>query len=409
MTYRLLDVEVTEPLPTLEGADNDTGIAVLVRRHGRPVGFWMEPITENGAPSPAKMALRISRHARSQLLGESVREELQPHIPRTRDPSLTIVICTRDRPDRLRRCLQSLMAVQDSVTEGETGFDILVVDNAPSDDQTRHVVADLCDVRYCQEDVPGLNFARNRAVHETDREFLAYLDDDTVVDRGWLVGLREAWRENPDVGAITGQVLPMELESEAQILFERGGGFRRGFEKARYQWPSLVDEGSLYPCQTGIFGVGCNMAFRRQALLEVGGFDEALDTGPPLPGGGDHDIFYRVIRAGYPLVYEPSFLVFHQHRLTMKQLRDQYWSWGLSVMAFASKAHRSDPALRPRWRRLMMTWFLKRVLELAKAMSGRHELPFALLLRESWGGVVGVAGEYGRSRRRVERLGRRYR
>ena len=87
---------------------------------------------------------------------------------------------------------------------------------------------------------------------------------------------------------------------------------------------------------------GCNMAFRRDVLLEIGGFDEALDTGAPLPGGGDLDIFYRIIRAGYVLVYEPSYMVFHEHRESVSALRRQYYTWGLGLMAFVEKSYRND-------------------------------------------------------------------
>jgi GT2 family glycosyltransferase len=244
---------------------------------------------------------------------------------------------------------------------------------------------------------------------EANGELLAYLDDDVVVDRFWLRGLREAWSENPDAAAFTGQVLPLELETKAQVIFERRGGFRHGFEKVRYtrSKPS-DDEGFLYPCRTGIFGVGCNMAFRRRILLEIGGFDEALDTGAPLAGGGDHDIFYRIIRSGYPLVYEPGFLVFHQHRCTMEQLCQQYWSWGLSVMAFASKTRRCDQPLRPCWRKLTVLWFTSHLRALIAASLGRHHLPARILFWELLGGLIGLCGEYKRSSRRIAQIRRRH-
>jgi hypothetical protein len=70
----------------------------------------------------------------------------------------------------------------------------------------------------------------------------------------------------------------------------------------------------------------------------LGGFDEALDTGAAVPGGSDLDIFYRIIRAGHTLVYEPRFHVFHQHCRDMKSLLRQYRrSWGLGFMCYISK------------------------------------------------------------------------
>ena len=66
----------------------------------------------------------------------------------------------------------------------------------------------------------GLDFARNRAMREATGDWIAFLDDDTVVDSGWLCGLQAAWTECPDASAVTGLVLPYELETEAQLLFE---------------------------------------------------------------------------------------------------------------------------------------------------------------------------------------------
>lgn len=150
------------------------------------------------------------------------------------------------------------------------------------------------------------------------------------------------------------------------------------------------------------------MAFRREVLLKIGGFDEALDTGAPLPGGGDLDIFYRVIRAGYPLVYEPQYLVYHQHRREYAKLRRQYWSWGLSLMAFAVKSYHSDPSHRALLVRLVGWWLKDQLRQFKSSLKGSHVLPPDLLLAEIWGSIVGLLGEYPRSLRRVEKIRRQF-
>jgi GT2 family glycosyltransferase len=218
-----------------------------------------------------------------------------------------------------------------------------------------------------------------------------------------VAGLIEAQAAHPDAAAFTGPVLPAELETEAQILFEQRGGFRRGFNKIRYHGPRWPGN-PLYPCGAGIFGAGANMTFRREVLLELGGFDEALDTGAPLPGGGDLDIFYRVIRAGYPLVYEPRLLVFHHHRRDLDGLRRQYRSWGVGFMAFIAKSYRTDPALRLRQARMVKWWFKDQARQLWRSLRGRHVLPPRMILAELGGGVVGLCGEYRRSERRMARI-----
>jgi GT2 family glycosyltransferase len=210
---------------------------------------------------------------------------------------------------------------------------------------------------------------------------------------------QEAWAENPDAAAFTGLVMPLSLDTSAQVLFEKRNGFRRGFDKKRFS--KELPGNPLYPCGTGTFGAGCNMAFRRNVLCEIDGFDEALDTGARLPGGGDLDIFYRIIRAGHVLVYEPSYMVFHEHRASESALRRQYYTWGLGFMAFVEKSYRSDPAQRVQFRRLVIWWIRDQISKLSKTLLRRHVLPFSMIFAEFYGGMVGLFGEYPRSLKRI--------
>ena len=402
MPYPILDIEVTEPLPDVPLPPSAGGVAVVLRRKGHPVRFWMgrRAAVPGGRVTPAFLEEHVVRPARGALVAEAVREELRPPGPPLPLPPLTVAICTHDRPDALARCLRALAhVVTDEVRE------VLVVDNAPSDGRTR-AVAEAAGVRYALEPRPGLDFARNRALAEAEGELLTFFDDDTVVDRGWLDGLRAAHAEHPDAAAFTGLVLPLVLETPAQILFEERGGFRYGadggFHTVRYG-PSLAGS-SRYPAEAGLFGVGANMTFRRSVLLELGGFDEALDTGAPLPGGGDLDVFYRVVRAGHPLVYEPRCLVFHEHRRDMAGLRRQYWSWGLGFTAFAAKAWAADREARPEVGAAVRWWARHQRRELAAALRRPRTPHLPLVLAEIRGGVAGLLGGYARSQRRTAQI-----
>ena len=402
MSYLIKDIEVTQPFPTISLSENNTGLALILRRKDRPIGFVMQALPEKSVLTSDELTQIITKEVGKKILEESLKEELKVKTANLADfPSLTVAICTKDRPDNLTRCLNSLLKLQEKFY-----FEILVVDNAPSDQRTQDVVAALPTVRYVREPKPGLDFARNLAISTATGEILAYIDDDVVVDRQWLDGLKEAWAENPDASAFTGLILPFELNTEAQILFELAGGFRRGFEKIRYG--QVLPGNELYPCGSGIFGAGCNMAFCRDMLIKLGGFDEALDTGAPLPGGGDLDIFYRVIRAGYVLVYEPRYLIYHQHRRETAKLRHQYWTWGLGLMAFIIKSYQSDLPQRKNLRRLILWWFQYEFDRLKQSIKGKHPLPISMLLAELWGGIVGLWGEYPRSVKRIEQIRRQY-
>ena len=152
-------------------------------------------------------------------------------IPYTVDllPLVTVAVCTRDRTAQLAGCLDSLGRLD------YPALDVLVVDNAPSDPATARLVGERYpQVRYVCEPRPGLNWARNRAIAEARGEIIAYTDDDVVVDPGWVRALAHVFAQHPEVMAVTGLVVPYELETEAQMFFERYGGFGRGFERKWY-------------------------------------------------------------------------------------------------------------------------------------------------------------------------------
>lgn len=389
MRYGLRDLEVDDLQQTLKLAPEETGLGVFLRKDGRLVGF---PLVE---PKDGSRTIQ-----QSDLLNDEVGAALACEAIRLRErpapgpaPSLTVAICSKDRWDWVDRLLASL----EPFRLGDS-FEILVVDNASSD----HRMMQVCQsrgVRYVREDLVGLNFARNRALREATGEVVAYLDDDVTVDRNWLSAMRDAWARHPDAGCITGLVLPMLLDTEAQILFERRGGFRRGFLPMRFKGEEPGDP--LFPCGAGRFGAGANMSLRRSLLLDLGAFDEALDTGRPLPGGGDLDVFYRVLRAGAALVYEPQAAVFHEHRRDLEILRRQYYTWGLGFCAFVMKSMRTDRAMRWRFRRLLLWWMSYQVRRIARRMLDRDPTPLRMIWGEIWGGVVGLAGEYERSLVRI--------
>jgi glycosyltransferase involved in cell wall biosynthesis len=399
--YQLVDIELTRSLSPVELVAEDDGVALLVRRQHRPIGFLLRQKPDEQSVTSEQVSSWIVKSLRTKILEEAIRDDLPVPSTALPFPSLSVAICTRARAASLKRCLDSIVPVR-----RKSDFELLVIDNAPPDTTTAELVAQYPGVRYVVEDHPGLDFARNRALSEATGKLLAFLDDDVVVDSGWLAGLKEAYSENPDAAAFTGLVMPLALETRAQILFEQRNGFRRGFDKRRFG--SELPKNPLYPCGAGIFGAGCNMAFRRDVLGDIGGFDEALDTGAPLPGGGDLDIFYRIVRAGHVLVYEPSYMVFHEHRASEAALRRQYYSWGLGFMAFVTKSYRSDPPQRRRFRSLVFWWISDQIGQLIQAVRGRHVLPCSMVFAELMGGIVGLSGEYARSFRRVAAIRERF-
>jgi glycosyltransferase involved in cell wall biosynthesis len=402
MAYKLVEVELSKPLTAIELAPEESGVGLIARWQDRLVGFEMIAASAGSTLSGEKLRALADERFAVRVLTARVEDELAASSPpRNRLlPSLTVAICTKDRPQRLSRLLKSLDAVRKNSPFGSV--EIVVVDNASTDSATREAVEGFDGIRYLFEPKAGLDFARNAALHAATGQLIAYLDDDVVVDRNWLTGLANVCRENPGAGGFTGLVLPFRLDTEAQICFERRGGFGRGFYRNEFR--NALFDNPLHPVGTGVLGAGCNMAFERALLVRLGGFDEALDTGAPLPGGGDLDIFYRVLRSGRTMVYEPQFAVYHEHRETIAQLRRQYWSWGLGMMAFLVKSRRSDHELRARHVAMVRWWFLDQAKALARAARTLRGRDVRFGIAELWGGICGLAGEYDRSRSRVQAI-----
>lgn len=406
MGYLLLDLELDEPLPPVALEPTQDGVGVLVRRAGIPIAWFMQALRPGAALTPAELSRLVAKEAGEAILRRAL------CTSRSRDDavavalSVTIAVCTRDRPEGLARLLDSMAALP--ATADEVKVELLVVDNASVDGSIPGIAA-ACGARYVREARPGLDFARNRAAREATGDWLIFFDDDVVVDPGWLIAFQATLTEHPDAAAVTGAVVPLALDTDAQVLFEHRGGFRTTFDLTRFQGTAPTD--LTYPAGGGAFGTGANMAVRMDVLAALGGFDEALDTGPPLPGGGDLDLFQRVVRAGHVLVLEPGCLVFHEHRRDMAALYRQLGrSWGTSHAAMWSKAYRTDPALRPRLRRYLCLWFYSLARRLAHDVlrPGVGTTP-RTTITEIVGAVLGLAGGYRRSQRRSANIRRRLR
>ena len=237
-------------------------------------------------------------------------------------PSLSIAICTKDRPEFLRRCLASCEAVRDDVLE------IVVVDNGSATDEPRRI-AEAARVRYVREDTPGLSAARNRAIAEARGELIAYIDDDCEVTPGWATAI--AGRFGESVGCVTGRIaVPPDADSLQRTIGRHSGG-ARGDSTYRVQ-PGDADR----VFARAIAGIGANMAFRRDLLQKIGGFPEVFRS-----AGDDFYIFFSVLRAGFELAYEPAAVVNQHHRETrLAHARRTFYYGRQTVLVFAYCAAR---------------------------------------------------------------------
>ena len=415
------DIDLADPLPRVPavGADGRpvTGAWLLVRLFTEPIGTVLVDVPEQGL-GPAELAAAVAVE-----LGTDLRHRLAAHglvglpaggvtprgepafLARRRQvlataPHITVVVCTRERPGSLARCLESLLA------QDYPGYSILVVDNAPVSGATAEVVraaARRGPVDYLVERTPGLSYARNAAVAAAAHRILAWIDDDEVADPHWLAEIARALADHPEAGVISGVIVPAELETDAQRWFEQFGGHSkgRGFRPAVFG-PSHP-QSPLYPLPP--FGTGANMTFRPGVIERIGGFDTALGAGTPAMGAEDTLAFTRVLLDGGTIVYQPTAVTHHYHRRDYDGLRRQMTGYGVGLTA----AYTSLLLSRPR-----LVWPLLRLAPAAlrdlrpPSVGGRGGFPRELL-RANRRGMLAGPRAYVQGRQAASLAGRRRR
>ena len=360
---------------------------VLVRFRGAPVGI----LTFAGRGcSSTELACTIAERFSEQMMRRQYREQAfdAPPSAAITLPRITVAVCSRDGAARLPECLDSL----ESLTYPADRLDLLVIDNAPADDSTQRLLRRYPSVRYVVEPAPGLDHARNRAIQESSSDVIAFTDDDVSVDPQWVLALGTLFASDASADAATGLVVADEIDVESQRLFEVYGGFGRGFDRQYFRVDSVAGEpAARRHGGAGRFGTGANMAFRRTVFDRIGTFDPALDVGTQTNGGGDLDMFFRVLKEGGTLVYEPSAIVRHRHRRTYEALRTQLANNGVGLYAYLVRNAHHYPDERGALLRLGVWWFWWwSVRRLARSFVKPSEFPRDLIVAELLGSVAGL-------------------
>ena len=262
------------------------------------------------------------------------------NAPFSKDRTITvsIVICTLNRPDALRNCLAAI-ALLDPAPD-----DLLIVDNTAGEDATKALALEF-GARYTIEPVRGLSRARNRGLSESSSEIVAFLDDDAIADPHWLGGVVAPFTD-PSVAAAAGKIRTPDSgtkEPAAENVRVLSNKDPRWFEIATF----------------GGMGLGSNMALRKEACAGRRIFDERLGRGAPFQIAEESYAFAVLLSLGYKAVYVPDAIVFHppMRRSSIEQeARNSVSYWFLLFSEFSD--HRLD-LLRFLIRRLLrmpLTW-----------------------------------------------------
>ncbi len=361
---RIIEVELTGPLPGVPSGGSYRRLWVLARLHTEPIGVCEAPLGNEGI-TPDQLAALLWRELREPVTERFVAAGLAEPRVLTSDglsadpdtwpflvesskvlanaPAVSVVVCTRDRPDQLSTCLRRLEQQQ------YPRFEVVVVDNAPSSDAVRALVADRGNegvpFRYQIEPRIGLSWARNTGIAAATGEIIAFLDDDDEPDEHWLTGIASGFARDSRIGCVTGLILPARLDALAEELFEQIGGHRLGRGFAPETFSRTGPQSPLFPLPP--FGTGANMAFGREVLAAIGGFDVALGAGTPAAACEDTLALTLTLLSGYEIAWEPTALMWHHHRQDLAGLSRQLHGYSVGLTAFYAALLRHRPGVLP--------------------------------------------------------------
>jgi glucosyl-dolichyl phosphate glucuronosyltransferase len=214
---------------------------------------------------------------------------------------VSVVVCTYNRSDCLRRMLESL---QKAIVPKDVPFEVIVVDNN-SDDDTRFIFEEAktgspLKITYVFEEKRGISHARNRGIAEATGDVIAFTDDDVIVDKYWIHNTEKAFREH-DAACVGGRILPI-WESPRQ----------RWLNPPLYDYLALLDHGDsvVYMDSPDIWGA--NFAVKSEMFDKYGLFDVNLGRIPQkLYGFEETEFLLRLQSGGEVILYYPSSVIYH--------------------------------------------------------------------------------------------------
>lgn len=316
-------VDLAGPMTDLACERDEATLLVIFWWDGFPLGRRMFTRGETPVPSTALLALGADAiadalAARAEIPDPSTPGTLAEAVRRGSaavDARLSVIVCTRDRPQDLRRCLESLARCRPAPDE------IIVVDNGAGRGELRSIVEAVPAAILVTEPRIGLSRARNTGIGAAHGDILVFTDDDVEVPSTWLAPIRAAFAD-PKVGCVTGQVLPARLDTAAAFCFELDYGGLAGSQLPRSFDAAFLAQPFGEAPPVWMIGAGANMAIRRAVFDQIGRFDERLGAGAT-GCSEDSEFFHRALAAGLVCRYEPLSHVFHYHRDSLSALRSQ--------------------------------------------------------------------------------------
>jgi O-antigen biosynthesis protein len=214
-------------------------------------------------------------------------------------PRISVVVCSYNGETTIGRCLEALERLD------YPDYEVIVVDDGSTDRTSE--IASRFDFRLIRTDNRGLSCARNTGIEAATGEIVAFTDDDAWPDPDWLRHLAHAFASGDHAGIGGPNLAPDDAGLVENAVAHAPGG------------PVHV----LVTDEIAEHIPGCNMAFRRDALEAVGGFDPQFKV-----AGDDVDVCWRLQEEGRTIGFAPGAVVLHRRRRTIRAYLGQQAAYG---------------------------------------------------------------------------------
>lgn len=233
-------------------------------------------------------------------------------------PPSSLIICSRNRPDLLWDTVCSLFSGSHLPAE------LIIVDQSekPHPELDHINSKNGCSIRYLHSQSKGASRARNEGLRAAVHDILVCIDDDMQLPENCYQGLISAQVQAGPRAVITGRVLPG--------VVKQPGGFV----------PTVVErtEPGVFQGRIGTDVLpSCLMSMDRLVYQTVGGFDERLGPGGRFDNAEDNDLGFRVLEAGFKIVYDPRIFIYHQAWRGNKEYFKLRWAYGRGKGGFFTK------------------------------------------------------------------------
>jgi len=258
-------------------------------------------------------------------------------------PEITILVATCNRPEMLKKCLESLV-----FQKTKTKYEIIVLDQS---DSTRQIYSfsENAPVKIVSCDFQNKSKALNIGIKKALADYIAIIDDDCIAEKGWIENIYKSLKKEGGNAIVTGRVIAGKREENSVI-----SRLHDDIEAKMIFQKNII---------TPIFKLsGCNFGFHKSVYEVVGAFDENFGPGSRFKSSDDNEWSYRALNLGYQIIYLPNAIVIHHSWRNAKEDIKLLKDYGYAAGAFFKLIFRNSKIDFIYHTTLLWLWLFKAIV-----------------------------------------------